>query len=400
MKPEVLACKDFSPEVIRSLVSLLTKAETRDEAVNTISSHLAKPDQYVYDFFNNISPDKRLLLLSIAVSPSNDTAAVEGSFLTLLEDCNLQPSVVFETFIDELDGSIIKRRNYLETSEMEYYHPSMFDAIVRISGGDKHYRGLMLKHVNIDLLWLLTLRQASGEANGIQVREDDFDQLLEGLRFLLLGETTLRDATTILQWTTSMSNDLAYNILLQAPVRQLKGAVAERIADASFYDSHSAEPVEHWINLLNKWQGIYGSAIAYCDRLELRHRNYSTTSYWSLVFLLEHVSRGFIESRVNAKAFEAFTNNLTKKVKGLKLGLNPKTHEQWLPIFYELDDLIHKMKKSNIGRQITDSNILADWDHIKRHSEHARNRHSYNVTQGWWKTIPRIRSERSTLNWA
>jgi hypothetical protein len=331
--------------------------------------------------------------------------AVERSFLSLLQDAELQPSLIFRTFIDELDGSIIKRREYLDSNEMEYYHPSMFDVIVGICGGDKYYRSLMLKHINIDLLWLLTLREVASEASTIQLRADDFNQLIHGLDVLFADNMTLRDATAILQWTTSISNDLAFTPSLQGQLRQVKQVVGGKIADAKFCDSHSAETVEHWIGLLNKWQGtIYGSTIVYGDRLENLYRNYSKTVYWSLVFLLEHARRGFIDSCVNAQAFEVFTDRLRGKVQALKLGVNlldgrPKTREDWLPTFYEVDDLINKMKKSQTGRLIVES-FVDDWAYIKRYSEFARNRHSFNVSKGWWKTIPRIRSQESTLNWS
>lgn len=404
MKSEILACKDFSPEVIRSLVALLRKTETSRDVVDTISGHLAKPDQYVYDLFNQITPDKRLLLLSIAVSPISEMRTVEKNFLTLVEDARLRPGLIFRTFIEELDRSIIKRREYLDFSEIEYYHPSMFDVIVRICGGDKYYRSLMLKHINIDLLWLLTLREA-GEGSKIQLRPDDFDELLEGLTALFASNVTLRDATAMLQWTTSLSNDLAFMPSLQVQLRQAKHVVGRKIANVEFCESHSEETVEHWIGLLSKWQAtIYGSTIVYCDRLESLYRNYSKTSYWSLVFLLEHASRGFIESSVNADAFKMFTSRLLERVRTLKLGLNlidgrPKTRENWLPTFYEVDDLINKMKKSDKGRLILES-FVNDWAHIKRYTEFARNRHFFNVSKGWWKTIPRVRSQASTLNWA
>src|SRR5437588_11395410 len=60
---------DFSPEVIRSLVSLLSSASS-NAVRRVIASHIRHPNKYLYDFFDQISEDKRVLLLSVAIAPN------------------------------------------------------------------------------------------------------------------------------------------------------------------------------------------------------------------------------------------------------------------------------------------------------------------------------------------
>lgn len=76
-----------------------------------------------------------------------------------------------------------------------------------------------------------------------------------------------------------------------------------------------------------------------------------------------------------------------------------ETHEDWLAMFYEVDDLMSKMKRSGRGKQILEGNLLDDWGYIKRHCDRARNRHSGMVKVGQWKTIPRLQ-KTSSLRWA
>jgi hypothetical protein len=393
-KEQILACPDFSPEVIRSLVSLLGSIPSHSVR-KVITSHIKHPNQYLYDFFDNVSADKRLLLLSVAVAPNRNATKVESSFIGLLEDCLMAPSVRFEAFIDELDGSIIRKREYLESSEIEYYHPSMYDVIVGICGKDKYYRGLMLRHVNLELLWLLTIRGSSQKPNAIHIRADEFQELLSGIELLLTREATLKDSSTLLQWiSSSLSVDLAYNISFAKLVTDLKTLVRSVLAKIEFYESHVHEPLEQWINLFNKLHSIPGQTrLQYKEALRELYRNSADDDYWRLMFVVEAVSPGFIEEGNDQKALDHFIQTTSRRVANLRRGLNfvenrPKTAEGWLSSFYQISELISKMKKSYKGKQIIESYLLIDWELIKRHCDFARQRHYGMVKRGYWKTIP------------
>jgi hypothetical protein len=396
-KEQILACPDFSPEVIRSLVSLLGSIPSH--SVRTvIASHIKHPNQYLYDFFDNISADKRLLLLSVAVAPNRNATKVESSFVGLLEDCLMTPSVRFEAFIDELDGSIIRKREYLESNEVEYYHPSMYDVVVGICGKDKYYRGLMLKHVNLELLWLLTIRGSSQKPNAIHIRADEFQDLLSGLELFLTKEATLKDSSTLLQWiSSSLSVDLAYNITFAKLVTDLKTLVRSVLAKIEFYESHVNESLEQWINLFNKLHSIPGQTrLQYKESLRELHRNSASDDYWRLMFVVEAVNPGFIDEGNDQKALDHFIQTISRRIANLRLGLNfvenrPKTAEGWLSSFYQINELISKMKKAYKGKQIIDNYLLTDWELIKRHCDFARQRHYGMVKRGYWKTIPSTR---------
>lgn len=396
-KEQILACADFSPEVIRSLVSLLSSTPSHS-VQQIITSHIKRPNQYLYDFFDRISEDKRLLLLSVAVAPNKYATKVESSFLGLLEDCLMSPSVRFETFIDELDGSIIRKREYLESTEVEYYHPSMYDVIVGICGKDKYYRDLMLKHVNLDLLWLLTIRESSRKPNGIYIRPDEFEELLLGLESFLAKEATLKDSVTVLQWiSSSLTVDLSYNISLAKLVARMKTLIRSVLSSIRFYESHANESLQEWINLFEKWHAIPGRVeLQYREALRGLSRNTSGDDYWRLLFVVEAASPGFIDDGNDQDGLHQFIQTMSRRVTNLRLGLNfkdgrPKTSEGWLSSFYQVSELINKMKKSHKGKQIIESYLLADWEVIKLHCDFAKQRHSGMFKRGYWKTIPTMK---------
>jgi hypothetical protein len=90
---------------------------------------------------------------------------------------------------------------------------------------------------------------------------------------------------------------------------------------------------------------------------------------------------------------------MAKIIKNLRSSLNfvdnrPKTKENWLSFYVGVDDLIIKMKRSNLGKSIIESKLLDDWDYIKRFSEFAKNRHSGMVKAGHWKPFKRIMNDK------
>jgi hypothetical protein len=398
MRQEILTCEDFSPEVIRSLVSLLAKTEVA-EVPQVIARHIAHPNQYLYDFFNNIRAEKRLLLLALAVSPSSEVIDVESAYLTLLGDSDHQPSVVFHTFISEIDGSIVKRRQYLDSCEIEYYHPSMHDVIIGICKRDKYHRRLVLRNANLDLFGLITLRRIDeDETPRIRLFVDECADLCEGVHRFLSKQEMLTSVTRLVRWISLFAtSEIPYDLSFLKPFKRLQKDTSSRLAQVEFFDHYADEPVRRWIGLLDNWRPIAGAVkVQYWDGLEAHHRDYVSFDYWRLVFLIESISSTFIERTIKHSNLNEFTQLLSERVVELKTGINlvkgrPKTHERWLPLFREIDDLIMKMKGSQIGRRIIDDHLLNDWQDVKMYSEFCKNRHRGMIKAGHWKPYEQLR---------
>ncbi len=401
-KQEILACKDFSPEVIRSLVSLVAQRQL-SQIPDVISKHISAPSQYLYDFFNSINAQKRLLLLSVTVSPTNEANDVEGTFLILLDDTQNQPEIVFQTFVDEIDGSIIKRREYLESSELEYYHPTMGDVIIEICKRDKYYRNLMLKNVNLELLYLLTILQPGNKTFKIQVQLDEFKELTKGIERLLMRTKRLPEIVRAITWTANVNNvEVSHNMTFFAPLSQMKGHIRTLVTQRAFFDAHASEPVEYWIEFFDRWNLVGGAdQIQYLDLIEEHYREYKSYDYWRLMFLLENASPGYINKRIPRHILEQFVNTMIERVRGLRLGLNRtaegklKTEEEWLPLFREVEELINRMRKSGAGKQLIEKYLVVDWDSVKKFSETAKNRHAGMVKSGYWRKYRRLRNYKA-----
>jgi hypothetical protein len=404
LKADILACKDFSPEVVRSLVSLVAKTEPGN-IPEEVSQHIQYPNQYLYEFFNNIHVQKRLLLLALAVTITPDLADLEKTFVRLLDDANEKPQIMFNMFIDEIVGSIVKKREYLDTVEIEYYHPSMFDVIIDISKQDSYYRNLLLRNLNLELLFLFSFREVKKESLKIRIISDEITALFEGLERYLLSENVLANVTRVLKWINIISAEIPYSPHLIKPFGQLRKTISQEIAKIEFFERHESVSVIDWINLLDSWSILLSdSLILYSNQLETTHRDYDSYDYWRLVFLLEGTQREFIIETIDKSYIERFASVLTKKVNGLRLGLNitqgkPKTYEKWYPLYLEIDDLVTKMKKSGLGRQLIQNHLIDDWEEIKKYGQFAKNRHGGMVQSGYWKTpFKKIRNFSSLTN--
>lgn len=404
-KEEILDCEDFSPEVIRSLVAIL-KSKSLEEVPSAISNHIRNPNQYLYDFFDRISPNKQLLLVSVAVAPKKDTRKVESRFLRLLNECGIIPEVRFEQLVEELEGSIVRKLDYVDSSEVDYYHPSMFDVMVGIFGNDLHYRSLMLRNVNLDLLWLLTLQASSNRPNAITIDTNDFGGLNTGLQQFLIEDAALSDAAAVLQWiTSSLNNDSLLNLTFRPWVSEVNSVVSSALRTNTFFEARVSEPLEQWVNLFKQWRNIRTGDLPYKEKLRDLHRSQSAAKYYRLMFALESVSPGLIRNETESGRLDQFVNRLCKSVRGLRLGLNVlpggklDTEEGWLGTFYVINDLINHMKRSAAGREIFNSHLLEDWEKIRRHSDTARLRHYGKVKFGRWKSTPSIKGIESNKLW-
>jgi hypothetical protein len=398
-KDLILSCKDFSPEVIRSLVGVIAKTKLSD-IPTIIAQHISNPDQYLFEFFNKLAFEKRLLILSLAIAPTNEVQEVENTYLILLKDTNQLPALIFEAFISEIDGSIIKRKDYIVSSELEFYHPSMYEVVIDICKQDKFYRKLLLNNVNLETVSLVSIRPTNERSRRIQVYVDEFDILTDGVRRFIARNIDLLEVIRVIRWVNRLNVDVPFDPRFLVPFKQLKGSLKSIVVEIEFFEAHCNEPVERWIDLLDNWNIFAsGSSIKYAEKLEERfcHVGQDSYDYWRLCFLIEGINPGFIEKTVPKEAMQQFVDLLIQRAHGLRLGLNiigmkPNTHEQWLPLFREVDDLISKMKRSGLGQKLIGNHILEDWDQVSQQGEFAKNRHAGMVKVGHWKTYKRIRN--------
>jgi hypothetical protein len=122
----------------------------------------------------------------------------------------------------------------------------MYDVRVGICGNDQHYRSLMLRNVNLDLLWLLTLRTSSNRPDAIRIDKADFAGLNAGIGQFLVEDAALRDAAAVLQWlTTSLNTDSLLDLSFRNSVSEVKSVVRSALQSDEFFESRV---VNRWNN--------------------------------------------------------------------------------------------------------------------------------------------------------
>ncbi|MEQ8672103.1 MAG: hypothetical protein RLP44_20865 [Aggregatilineales bacterium] len=388
LKSNILLSKDFSPEVIRSLIQIVLR--TNKNLHEAIIDHINNPNQYLYDFFENMAEQKRLLLLSLTVSPVQEMKEVERTFNILLNDTHTQPEITFHTFVNEIENSIVKKRDYAHSSDLDFYHPTMYDVIFGIFKRDQHYRSLMLSNANVELISLLTVVPLDRPtSNKLEISVDEIKNLVRGIERFLGRITNLNDIIRLVTYFESINIETAQNFAYFTPMKQVSKSIRIGISSQDFFARHSNSRIEQWLQLLDKWAIINGNEIPlYLVEIEKVYYNPDTFDYWRLIFLLEHIKNGFIEETVPLENLQIFINSLSIQVKLLRVKLQmkngrPYTEEDWLPKFNEVNDLVIKMKKSQLGRRIL-NDVQEDWEMITKWSTTAKNRHSGLIGNGSW----------------
>lgn len=392
MKSEILSCKDFSPEVIRSLVSILEHTDA-DELADVITNHISNPNKYLYDFFDNIDTPKKLFLISLSVSLGPEEKHIEESYNSVSGDFEYKSDLPFRRILDELTGSIVKRRDYLSSTEFEYFHPSMYEVILNICKEDLGYRTVVLKNANLDILGLLTILSVEDEeSHRIQIGQNEISLLRDSMSRIVRESDTISNVTSSLRWIkTIMDLEIPKAFDLQSAMKNLQGYVANLIQNEEFYSKYRSNNVGRWIKLLDVSRFIMRSRRpVYFSTLAAEHVDYLSYEYWSLIFIIESISLGFIEQQFSPEVLNEFLDRLSDVIAQLEKGLNfhkgrPKTQERWVPLFSKCNRLIGKMKASGTGRRILEDTRFNGWNIVIQYSDFAKNRHRGMANSGYWK---------------
>lgn len=388
LKSEILQSKDFSPEVIRSLIQIVIR--TNKNLRETIIDHINNPNQYLYDFFENIAEQKRLLLLSLTISPVPEMNEVERTFNILLSDSSTKPEITFHTFVHEIENSIVKKRDYAHSSDLDFYHPTMYDVMFGIFKKDQHYRNLMLSNANVELISLLTVIPLDRlTSNKLQISVNEVKNLVKGIERFLERISSLSETIRLVTYFESLNIETAQNLIFLLSIKEVSKSIRIGLSSWDFFARHSNARIEQWIQLMDKWILIKGHEYPeYLGKLEETYRSPDTYNYWRLMFLLEYIKNGFIEENLPSGSLENYIKNLSRQIVALRVGLHmkygrPYTEEDWLPKYNEVNDLVTKMKKSQLGKRIL-NNVNEDWGIISSWATTAKNRHSGLIGNGSW----------------
>ena len=421
--------KNFSPETIRAFFSNTSESK-KNEQLNELMSHLDRPDSYLSKVFFKLPTIKQAALLSVLCTVKNDETSIYKTFGLICEDLNISEILNTVLEFDELDDSILRILRSDVIEEINFYHPSMQEFLTRqlISNESGKLREVVLKILNNDLL-SLSMMKSSGKSilhsssdDKIKLQKTDVEKIKLGLARLTnnIG-VSLYQIASIFKWFQSENHTIELKISDLPFFREAKDMVVQLslyVSSDTFYYNHRNESSDAWSSLFFI---IKNTKIFY--NLEIKRHDFKYIEillkekekdkfYWMLVFrVLEITDDDFIKETVGNGWLNNFYLQLKKEMyalgyeifgqdfpdfeeyskmrqnKGGTEKIKDKPNKSWYPRFLivkEKMDILKEAKGSNIGNTIIER-LSTAYEELVKQSEFAKNRHGFNLKQGWWK---------------
>ncbi|MEO6453229.1 MAG: hypothetical protein ABIN97_04115 [Ginsengibacter sp.] len=421
--------KNFSPETIRAFFSNINEGR-KNEQLNELKAHLDKPDSYLSTVFFKLSNIKQAALLAILCSIKNNERSIYEIFDLICQDLNISTLLNSALEFDELDDSILRILRSDVIEEINFYHPSMQEFLTRqlIANESGKLREVVLKNLNIDLLGLSMMKSSakfilhSPSDDKIKLQNKDIGKIQIGLtRLVNNSEVTLYQVASIFKWFKSPDHTIELKMSDMPFFKAAKEIVAQLASDISndnFYCSHKNENISTWSYLFFMIKNtltfysidINKHSFHYIDKI-LTEKKYEK-NYWMVVFrILSFTDDDFIHKTVGrdwlnifykglkndmydlgreifGKDFPDFKEYNENKLKNLiSEKVKQKPNRSWYPRFLlvkERIDILKEIKGSGIGNTILEK-LSKPYEELIKQSGFAKNRHGFNLKQGWWK---------------
>ena len=422
--------KNFSPETIRAFFSNTNEGK-RNEQLNELLSHLDRPDSYLSKVFFNLPTVKQAALLSVLCTVKNDETSIYKTFGLICKDLDISKILNTVLEFDELDDSILRILRSDVIEEINFYHPSMQEFLTRqlISNESEKLREVVLKNLNNDLL-SLSMMKSSGKSilnsssdDKIKLQKTDIEKIKLGLARLTNNTgVSLYQIGSIFKWFKSENHAIELKMRDLPFFREAKDMVVQLsfyVSSDAFYYNHGNEGSAAWSSLIF----IIKNTIIFYN-LEINRHDFKYIEillkekekdkfYWMLVFrVLEITDDDFIKATVGngwlnnfylqlkkemyALGYEIFGKdfpdfeeyNKMRQIKGGTKKIKNKPNKNWYPRFLivkEKMDILKEAKGSSIGNTIIER-LSRAYEELVKQSEFAKNRHGFNLKQGWWKS--------------
>jgi len=422
--------KNFSPETIRAFFSNV-REQKRNEQLNELMAHLDKPDSYLSKVFFNLPTVKQAALLSVLCAIKNDETSIHKVFALICQDLNI--SAILNTVLefDELDDSILRILRSEVIEEISFYHPSMQEFITRqlISNKSEKLREVVLKNLNNDLL-SLSLMKSTGKSvlqsstdDKIKLQINDVEKIKLGFtRLLSNSEVSLYQVASIFKWFKSETHTIElkmFDIPFFKEAKDLVVQLSTCVSSDNFYYNHKNESSAAWSYLFFMIKntlifyniGIDGHNFKYIETL--LNEKKKEKFYWMLVFrILKFTDDDFIMTTVGkvwlndfysqlkndmyALGYEIFGHDFPdfkeyiekRQNKEITEKVKDKPNKTWYPRFLNVKermDVLKEVKGSNIGNTLIEK-LSTAYEELVKQSGFAKNRHGFNLKQGWWKS--------------
>lgn len=422
--------KNFSPETIRAFFANLS-TDNKKSPLQMLKEHLEKPDAYLSEVFFKLDIVKQAALLSVLCSIKSNLKEIHKTFSLISKDLSLNSILNTEIEFDELNDSILRILKSDEIEEVRFYHPSMQEFLIRQITEDKHgkLREIVLKNLNVLILSLSQIRptgksiQNDNNPNIVKLSSFDINYINTGFsRRISDPNFIIFQISGLLNWfrTGSQAPDLKLNDKpLFDSTRQLILNIIKKVSSSEFYYYRKGEDCREWAKMLFIIKSI--STTYFIEMAEVKfvffkdliESKKADPYYWELVFrilwyendefVFQIVGRDWLnnfysdlKSDIYKLGYELFGNDFPEfnqyriDVKRDKMTQKRKfkPNKFWYPryiVVQEKIDVLKENKGTRIGMNILNK-ILEPYEELKHVSDFAKNRHWYNIQQGWWES--------------
>lgn len=413
--------RNFSPETIRSFFAINPNSEKKT-IKELLSEHLEKPDAYLSTVFFRLDNIKRAALLAVLCSINSDTWEIQRTFSRICLDQDIKIISDSQLEFDELDDSVLKILNVEDSRQIHFYHPSMQEFLIRnlIENRAGTLRNIVLRNINALVLNSSYIQPFSQEISGrpdkpelIALENNDLQSLHEGVARLLKNpKLNLLELELIFKWFKSERHTIdlkLYDPPIFNSVKPLLENMINYVNKSDFYFYRKQEPAIRWAEfiftirstLMPYSLGNLGVDLSY--KSFLLKEKIADVHFWKLVFrILSITSDEFIIDAVGKDWLNKFYSNLKAEIDTLGHELLGEAYAQksghqskdvtkpnrtWYPRFTlvkEKIDVLKEIKGTDIGNRILEK-LVTSYDKIHRYEDFAKNRHGFNLKQGWWK---------------
>jgi len=426
---ELTRHKNFSPETIRAFFANID-VENNGNQLKKLREHLHKPDAYLSVVFFKLSEIKQAVLLAVLCATRNSENSIYKSFESICSDLNIHNLVNSKIEFDELDDSILRILKSDKIEEINFYHPSMQEFLIRqvISNKTRKLREVVVQNLNLQLLNLSLIKPSKNsifpteKGKIVEFNRDDISRLEIGLsRLINHQDISIHDTSSIFKWFKSKSHTIDLKINDNPLFNSIKSIAIELISAVSvfgFYFYHKNESNSSWSNMLSNIKNIstlYGlkqenfNFEYFKDILDEKKEE---SFYWILVLrVLSFNNDKFIEGIVGKEWLNTFYTKLRKDIFDLGYELfgndfpdfeeykkkvkerkrvekrKNKPNKTWYPRFLKVKekmDVLKEVKGNEIGIKIL-NRLSKPYEEIKQVGDYAKNRHEFIVEKGWWE---------------
>lgn len=410
----IIKHKNFSPETIRAYFAHCSAFDLKE-----FKRHLDLPDKYLEKDFNNLSEEKKIVLLSTLLSLKGNHSTISYSFNNVSRDLNKQYLISLKDELIQLEGSILKNIG----EEYQFYHPSMFDFFVRyISKDISTYRKLLLRNFNINLLNVLHFNTLKDE-NVIEINRNDISLLINGFdRLINNPDISLVEINSIFSWISSPDVQLNFKILMKEKYKVFISKLNSLIMniDFSFFLNEDIYDLS----------ALFRNISFYHHDIKISHDIFKTLissrreseNYWLLVFrIIPLLEEEFIFKYIDRNWFKSFYSELRIEIDSLgkelygnaypefkevkiykqlieekrleeaqrikkkqRADYKQKTNKNWYPRYKKCKEKINILKASQpYGYKLYEV-LIPNFAHLQRLEENQLNRYIFNKEKKWW----------------